>query len=82
MDRPSRTTWAAHLRNVGLYDVVKMRLAGRSVFLSVSPEEVSMTEIVIINKCSVLSDDNVQAVIPALQAQISEDFAPICNARR
>ena len=41
-----------------------------------------MTEIVIINKCSVLSDDNVQAVIPALQAKISEDFAPICNARR
>ena len=82
MDRPSRTTWAAHLRNVGLCDVVKMRLAGRSVFLPVSPEEVSMTEIVIINKCSVLSDNNVQAVIPAVQAQISQDLAPICNARR
>ena len=41
-----------------------------------------MTEIVIINKCSVLSDDNVQAVIPAVQAQISQDLAPICNARR
>ena len=40
------------------------------------------TEIVIINKCSVLSEDNVQAVIPAVQAQISRDFAPICNARR
>ena len=82
MDRPSRTNWAVHLRNVGLYDVVKMRLAGRSVFLPVSPEEVSMTEIVIINKCSVLSDNNVQAVIPAVQAQISQDLAPICNARR
>jgi hypothetical protein len=33
-----------------------------------------MDEIAIINKCSVLSDDNVQAVIPAVQAQINEDF--------
>jgi len=39
-----------------------------------------MTEIVIINQCSVLSDENVQAVIPAVQAQVSEDFAPIWNA--
>jgi hypothetical protein len=38
-----------------------------------------MDEIAIINKCSVLSDDNVQAVIPAVQAQINEDFAPIWN---
>ena len=37
------------------------------------------TEIVIINQCSVLSDANVQAVIPAVQAQVSEDFAPIWN---
>ena len=64
------------------YDVVKMRLASRSVFLPVPPEEMSMTEIVIINKCSVLSDNNVQAVIPAVQEQVSEDFAPICNAHR
>jgi hypothetical protein len=41
-----------------------------------------MTEILIINKCSVLSYYNVQAVIPAVQAQVSEDFAPICNAHR
>ena len=41
-----------------------------------------MTEIVIINKCSVLSDDNVQAVIPAVHAQAAEDFAQICNAHR
>ena len=59
------------------YDVVNVSLAGRSAFLPVSPEEVSMTEIVIINQCSVLSDDNIQAVIPAVQAQVSEDFAPI-----
>jgi hypothetical protein len=39
-----------------------------------------MTEIVIINKCSVLSDANIQAVIPAVQAQVSEDFAPIWGA--
>jgi hypothetical protein len=57
-----------------------MGLAGRLVLLPVSPEEVSMTEIVIINQCSVLSDENVQAVIPAVQAQVSEDFAPIWNA--
>ena len=39
-----------------------------------------MTEIVIVNKCSVLSDDNIQAVIPAIQAQVTEDFAPIWEA--
>jgi hypothetical protein len=39
-----------------------------------------MTEIVIVNKCSVLSDDHIQAVIPAVQAQVSEDFAPIWGA--
>jgi hypothetical protein len=39
-----------------------------------------MTEIVIINKCSVLSDANIQAVIPAVQAQVNEDFAPIWGA--
>ena len=38
------------------------------------------TEILIINQCSVLSDANVQAVIPAVQAQVSEDFAPIWKA--
>ena len=38
------------------------------------------TEILIINHCSVLSDANVEAVIPAVQAQVSEDFAPIWNA--
>jgi len=38
-----------------------------------------MTEIVIINKCSVLSDDNIQSVIPAVQAQVSEDFKSIWN---
>src|SRR5215469_9501274 len=46
-----------------------------------SPQERSMaTEILIINQCSVLSDANVQAVIPAVQAQVSEDFAPIWKA--
>jgi hypothetical protein len=39
-----------------------------------------MTEIVIVNKCSVLSDDNIQAVIPAVQAQVTDDFAPIWEA--
>jgi hypothetical protein len=39
-----------------------------------------MTEIVVINKCSVLSDAHIQAVIPAVQAQVSEDFAPIWEA--
>ena len=36
-----------------------------------------MEEIMIVNKCSVLSDANIEAVLPAVQAQVSEDFAPI-----
>jgi len=36
-----------------------------------------MIEIVIVNKCSVLSDAQVQAAIPAAQAQVNEDFLPI-----
>jgi hypothetical protein len=42
--------------------------------------EMSMTEIVIVNRCSVLSDAHIQAVIPAIQAQVTEDFAPIWEA--
>src|SRR5262249_24332179 len=53
----------------------------RSASFPVSPQERSMaTEILIINQCSVLSDANVQAVIPAVQAQVSDDFAPIWKA--
>ena len=43
----------------------------------VSPQEMSMaTEIVIINQCSVLSDANIEAVIPAVPAQPPK-LAPI-----
>lgn len=38
-----------------------------------------MPEIFIVNKCSVLTDADIQAVIPAVQAQVTEDFSPIWN---
>ena len=37
-------------------------------------------EIVIVNKCTVLTDADIQAVIPAVQAQVTGDFAPIWGA--
>lgn len=36
-----------------------------------------MVDIFVVNKCSVLTDAEIQAVIPAVQAQVHEDFAPI-----
>lgn len=36
-----------------------------------------MTDIAIVNACSVLTDAEIAAVVPALQAQITEDFTPI-----
>jgi hypothetical protein len=36
-----------------------------------------MDRIVIVNRSTCLSDDEVSAVVPALQAQVSQDFAPI-----
>jgi hypothetical protein len=34
-------------------------------------------QISIINKCSVLTDEEIEPVVPALQTQVSRDFAPI-----
>jgi hypothetical protein len=34
-----------------------------------------VTDIVIVNRCTVLSDAQIQAVIPALQAQVSEEWS-------
>jgi hypothetical protein len=36
-----------------------------------------MVEIVIVNQSSVLTDNQITAVIPAVQAQVNEDFLPI-----
>jgi hypothetical protein len=38
-----------------------------------------MTDIHIINQSTVLTDAEIQAVIPAVQAQVTEDFGPIWN---
>src|SRR5215469_7028030 len=35
-----------------------------------------MTDIVIVNRCTVLSDAAIDAVVPAFQAQVTEDWLP------
>ena len=34
-------------------------------------------KIAIINACNVLNDEEIEAVIPALQTQVHRDFAPV-----
>jgi hypothetical protein len=68
MDRPAGTSWDGHLGNAGRRRCRRDEI-GRPASLLDSPQERSMaTEILIINQCSVPSDANVQAVIPAVQA--------------
>ena len=40
-----------------------------------------LAEIVIVNKSTVLTDAEITAVLPAIQAQVDEDFMPIWHAR-
>jgi hypothetical protein len=40
-------------------------------------EFMALIEVAIVNECTVLKDDLVQAIVPALQKQVHRDFAPV-----